>query len=330
MQGVQELLNLSASLRWPQTLRVAALQACYNAVPVPELPGMSAATAALAPSEQLLAATRLGAHRCIDPYRASGARLTLPLWDPCSGAFATRVVKLTEKLAAAVGPGAPRKIRALSVDGRRITAWPGGISMLDALRHLDWREFLDAHATLALLSPAPASRAQTPGEQGSRPALEASDLAPACSAGAPGLAPHPKRAVVDRPVAAAAAGATGGELAAVAQAARGGGVRVAGRARVTAVKARDAAGRKAAQDRIAAAVAGAQRAAREFAAPRNTIELQLESFTDEEVRRWHAVDGCGSGMGRRKEALTQHGGAQAALPGCACVLCCTRQALHLP
>lgn len=80
-------------------------------------------------------------------------------------------------------------------------------------------------------------------------------------------------------------------------------MRVAGHAKVMASKARDAVARQAAQDRVAAVVAEAQRAAREFAAPRNMIELQLETFTDEEVRCYRAADGHGSGLGHFKELL---------------------------
>lgn len=273
------MLELSAAHRWPQPLRVAALQACYNAIPASELPTIASCSAALAPSEQLLAAARLGPHRCIDPYRGSGTRLALPLRDACCGAFATRVWKLAEKLAAAAaeaGAPPPQKVRALAVNGRRVSAWPVGLSRLDALRHLDWHAFLDAHESLLQLTADPNSRAKTPAQ-----------LAPRSAPTAAGTEHTPLR-----PDAAAGmdAVATGGAVeqgrvagVGVSRAAREGGMRVAGRAQAMASKARAAAALKAAETRIAAAVAEARRAAQQLVPPRNTVELELLSFTDEEV-----------------------------------------------
>ena len=256
VQGLRDLLDLTAAQRWPQVLRVAALQACFAAVPAADLPALAGCTAVLTPSEQLLAAARLGPHCCVDPYRGGGTRLGLRLWDACDCAFAVRVWKLTEKLAVAAGDDrtAPvRKVCALAVNGRPVTAWPQGLSRLDALRHLDWHAFLDAHAALLQLSAEPA------------PASAAASAPPSPRAAA--AAPAPRAAV------------------------SGAGLRVAGKARGMASKARNAAAETAARGRMAAAAAAALQAARRAAPPRNVVEFELDSFTDEEVRR-HRARAC--------------------------------------
>eukprot|EP00892_Ulva_mutabilis_P007902 jgi/Ulvmu1/5484/UM023_0020.1 len=268
VQGVQDLLRLTEGQRWPQPLRVAALQACYAALPAAELCTFSAANACLSPSEQLSAAARMGAHRCFDPYRGAGTRCALRMWDACDSAFAARVWKLTEKLAVAAGDcgDAPvRKIAALAVNGRPVRAWPPGLSRLDALRHLDWAAFQDAHAVLTQ---------RVPDEAPAKPPQVAAGGVPAEAAAAAAAAP----------VGVAPAGA-----AAAAARVAGAGVRVEGRKRGVATKASDAAACAAARSRIAAVVADARRAAQQMAVARNTVEFELESFTDVEVRQVAAV-----------------------------------------
>lgn len=104
MQDLQNLLEATRRARWLPQMRVAALQACYEALPPREhVTALAAATASLSPCEIVMLACKLGHARTVDPYRACGARISMRLWDPREDAFAARVFKLDSKLARARG-----------------------------------------------------------------------------------------------------------------------------------------------------------------------------------------------------------------------------------
>lgn len=88
-------------------MRVAAVQACYEALPPHEhVPALAAATASLSPCEVVMLACKLGHVRAVDPYRAGAARVSLRLWDAREDSFASRILKLDSKLARARGGAA--------------------------------------------------------------------------------------------------------------------------------------------------------------------------------------------------------------------------------
>jgi hypothetical protein len=102
VQDLQLLLEATRRARWLPQMRVAALQACYEALPPNEhSPALAAAAAMLSPSESVMLACKLGHPRALDPYRAAGARVCMRLWCTRENAFATRVMKLDAKLARA-------------------------------------------------------------------------------------------------------------------------------------------------------------------------------------------------------------------------------------
>lgn len=66
--------------------------------------------------------------------------MSLRLWNVADNAMATRILKLDAKLTA-VHPGSS-KLTNLRVNGLLVTHWPEGIMPLDALRYLEWDQFL--------------------------------------------------------------------------------------------------------------------------------------------------------------------------------------------
>jgi hypothetical protein len=99
---VQKLLEATEDARWLPQMRIALVQACYEALPQE---GHAAALAhvrgGLSPCELMLLSAKLGHPRTVDPYRGARARISLRLWDANDAAFATRVLKLDCKLARA-------------------------------------------------------------------------------------------------------------------------------------------------------------------------------------------------------------------------------------
>jgi hypothetical protein len=157
-QELRKLERFSFEARWPSPLRCALLHAAYEGSNFHQLSELPAIVGNMMPSEQALLAARLGPARLLDPWRGGGVHVSLRLWDDMEHAFAMRIFKLEGKLRA-VRFSAERKVSALRVNGEMLpaagAAWPRGLTMLDALRYLDWAAYLKATSSVNAADSAP-------------------------------------------------------------------------------------------------------------------------------------------------------------------------------